>query len=136
MKSLKDDGRRDIEAKGKVALGFDKDDVDYEILVSRGVAHGKEYVIYSSCSFHKCCERRNLLRLVCDEDIVNLPNNERVKVVGTGEVVVMTHDRVKWRLGNEMYMSKFKRNLIPFGRLEGKECSFKELEQLVCSTSW
>ena len=45
---------------------------------------------------------------------------------GIGEVVVMTHDRVKWRLGDVMYVSKFKRNLIPLGRLECKECSFKE----------
>ena len=77
MKSLKDGGRRDVEAKGKVALGFVEDDVDYEVLVSRGVAYGKEYVISSSCSFHICCEKKKSIKSsVCDENLVNLPNNE------------------------------------------------------------
>lgn len=46
------------------------------------------------------CEKKLTMFGACDEDLVTLPNNERVKVECISEVVVLTHDRVGRRLKN------------------------------------
>ena len=83
-------------------------------------------MIDSGCSFHIFCEKEKFARLsYCDGGLVTLPNDERVKVEGIGEVVIVTHDGVKRRLGGVRYVPKLERNLISLGRLESKECTFK-----------
>ena len=83
-------------------------------------------MIDSGCSFHIFCEKEKFARLsYCDGGLVTLPNDERVKVEGIGEVVIVTHDGVKRRLGGVRYIPKLERNLISLGRLESKGCTFK-----------
>ena len=83
-------------------------------------------MIVSGCSFHICCEKEKFANLsFCDGGFVTLPNDERVKVEGIGEVVFVTHDGVKRRLGGLRYVLKLERNLISLGRLESKGCTFK-----------
>ena len=118
--------RRNGESNGDVALGFVDDDYDGSLLVDGGVTRSKEWVIDSGCSFHICCEKKKFAKLsYCNGGFVTLPNDERVKVKGIGEVVVMTHDGVKRRLGGVRYVPKLERNLISHGRLESKGCTFK-----------
>ena len=62
---------------------------------------------------------------MCDEGLVTLPNNERMKVEGIREVIIKTHGGVKRRLGDVRYVPKFERNFISLGRLEAKGCAFK-----------
>lgn len=40
IRSLKDDGRRDVEVKGDVGFVYDKDDDYGELLIDRGEAYG------------------------------------------------------------------------------------------------
>ena len=47
-----------------------------------------------------------------DGSLVALPNDEKVKVEGIGEVITETHGGVKRRLGDLRYVHKFERNLI------------------------
>ena len=82
-------------------------------------------MIDSGCSFHICCEREKFAKFnTCDGGLVTLPDDERVKVEGIGEVIIVTHDGVKRRLGGVTYVSKLERNLIPLGRLESKGCTY------------
>ena len=62
---------------------------------------------------------------LCDGGLSTLPNDEKVKVEGIREVVVVTHDGVKRKLVDVRYVPKHERNLISLGRLEGKGCSYK-----------
>ena len=62
---------------------------------------------------------------MCDEGLVTLLNDERVKVQRMGEFIIETHRGVKRRLGDVRYIPKFERNLILLGRLNTKKCTFK-----------
>ena len=127
-KEMKEDLKRMKDLKvgrkkgGNAALGFvENEDYDGALLVDGGVTHGKEWVIDSGCSFHIYYEKERFAKLsYCDGGLVILPNDDRVKVEGIGEVVIVTHDGVKRRLGGVRYVPKLKRNLISLGRLESK----------------
>ena len=120
-------GRRDGESSGDAALGFvDDDDYDGALLIDGGVTHNKKWAINAGCSFHICCEKEKFAKLsYVDEGLFTLPNDERVKVEGISEVVIMTRNGVKRRLGGVRYVPKLERNLISLGRLESKVCTFK-----------
>ena len=60
-----------------------------------------------------------------------MPNDERVKVEGIGEVDIVIHDGVKRRPGGVRYVLKLERNLISLGRLESKGCTFKASDGLL-----
>ena len=60
-----------------------------------------------------------------DNDLVTLPNDEKVKVEGIFEVEIETHRGVKRRLGDVRCVPKFERILISIGRLKSKGCTFK-----------
>ena len=53
------------------------------------------------------------------------------KVEGIGEIVIVTHDGVKRKLGDVRYVLKLERNLISLGRLESKGCTFKASDGLL-----
>ena len=127
MKKLRDSGRNENESSESAALGFvEDDDYDGALLVDGGVVHSKGWVIDSGCSFHICCEKEKFTKLSYgDYGLVTLPNDEKVKVTGIGEVMIETHGGVKRRLGDVRYVPKFERNLISLGRLESKGCTFK-----------
>ncbi|XP_057548207.1 uncharacterized protein LOC130826654 [Amaranthus tricolor] len=128
LKKIKDlkVGRRDGESSRSAALGFVDDDYNGALLIDGGVTRSKEWVIDSGCSFHICCEKEKFAKLsYVDGGLVTLLNDERVKVEGIGEVVIVTHDGVKRRLGGVRYVPKLERNLISLGRLESKGCTFK-----------
>ena len=82
------------------------------------MTHSKEWVINPGCTFYICCEKEKFAE-------VTLPNDERMKVKGIGEAVIMTHDDVKRKLGEVRYVLKLKRNLISLGRCQFKGCTFK-----------
>ena len=131
LKKMKDlrVGRRDVESSGDAALGFvDDDDYDGALLVEGGLTHSKEWVIDSGCLCHICFEKEKFAKLsYVHGGLVTLPYDERVKVEGIGEVVIVTHDGVNRRLGDVRYVPKLKRNLISLGRLESKGCTFINL---------
>ena len=132
MKDLKV-GRIEGESSGSVVLGFVEDeDYDGALLFDEGVTRSKEWVIDSGCSFHICCERERFAKLsYCDGGLVTLPNDERVKMEGIGEVEIVTHDGVKKKLGGMRYVPKLERNLISLSRLEFKGCTFKASDGLL-----
>ena len=77
-------------------------------------------------SFHICCEKGKFTKLSYgDNGLVTLPNDQKVKVEGIGEVEIETHGGIKRILGDVRYVPKFDRNLILFGKLESKGCTFK-----------
>ena len=86
MNSLRDRGRKESENSGNAALGFvtnDDDDYDGALVVDGGMVNSKERVIDSGCSFHICCEREKFSKLrMSDKGLINLPNDEKVKVEG------------------------------------------------------
>ena len=47
-------------------------------------------------SFHIFCKKEKFTELsVCEGNLITLSNNERVKVEGIGEIVVVTRDGVR-----------------------------------------
>ena len=83
-------------------------------------------VCFFQSSFHICCEKEKFAKLsYVDGGLVTLLNHERVKAKSIGEVVIVTHDDVKRRLGDVRYVPKLERNLISLGRLESKGCTSK-----------
>lgn len=62
---------------------------------------------------------------MCDERLFTLPNDERVKVESTREVLITIHRVVKRRVGDLRYVPMSERNLISLGRLEAKGCTFQ-----------
>lgn len=72
--------------------------------------------------------RRNFFSkvILCDEGIVTLLNDDkRMKVEGSGQVVVEIHDGVKRNLEDVRYVPTYERKIISLGRLEAKGCSIK-----------
>ena len=89
-------------------------------------------MIDSGCSFHICCEKEKFAKLsYVDGGLVTLPNDERVKVEGISEVVIVTHDGFKRKLGDVRYVPKLERNLISIRGLESKRCTFKASDGLL-----
>ena len=138
MKSLRN-GKNDDEGSGNAALSIGSDD-DYDgaLLVDGGVVHSKEWVMDSGCSFHICCEKKKFTKLSFgDNGLITLPNDEKVKVEGIGEVIIETLGGVERRLDDVRYVPKFERNIISLGRLKSKGCTFKangkSLEGALCS---
>ena len=89
MRSLKDGGKRYVEAKGGASLRFIEDDDEYgALLVDGGVSYGKEWVNDSDYSFQTCYKKKTFNKFSSfDKDLFTLTNIEKVKVEDIGEVL-------------------------------------------------
>ncbi|XP_074266703.1 uncharacterized protein LOC141589984 [Silene latifolia] len=55
--------------------------------------------------------------------MVSLPNGDKAKIEGIGEVKVRLHDGQVRRFGDVRYIPNISRNLISLGRLDSKDCT-------------
>ena len=100
-----------IREKGNVSL---VEAVDDALLVQEDKGSNEERVLDSGCSHHICARREWFSSYKeCEGKTVALPNGERVKIAGTGE---LHNDRVR-KLAQVRYVPKLNRNLISLGKL-------------------
>ena len=89
MRNLRDGGRKDVETSGDIVLGFIDDEGDYDgaLLVEGGAIYSKKSVIDFYSLIHISCEKEKFAKLsLCDGGLITLPNDERVKVEGIGDI--------------------------------------------------
>ena len=125
---FKEDMKMMIEKKGnssqtpeKVATTVEEDEDDLSLMVQESKDVSDSRVLDSGCSRHICAEKKMFTTY---QEVVNkvvtLPNHEKTKVEGVGEVKLKLHnDQVK-DLTNIRNVLKLKRNIISVGSLDKK----------------
>ncbi|KAK9681822.1 hypothetical protein RND81_10G029900 [Saponaria officinalis] len=98
---------------------------DGELLMFYGEKEPKEsWVLDSGTSYH-ICRRSNWFSSYeeCEGKMVTLPNDDKTKIEGVGEVKVRIHDDQDRRFGDVRYIPNISRNLISLGRLDALGCT-------------
>ncbi|KAK9749527.1 hypothetical protein RND81_02G131900 [Saponaria officinalis] len=94
------------------------------LMVHREKEPNESWVSDSGTSYH-ICRRRDWFSSYeeCEGKMVTLPNGDKAKIEGIGEVKVRLHDDQVRRFGDVRYIPNVSRNLISLGRLDAMGCT-------------